>query len=245
AAARPDAIAVSWEGGPMGSMGAMGSMSYGELDRRSGEIARHLRRLGGAPDAINARVALVAERSPEMVAAVLGILKAGGGYLPLDPTYPRERLALLLADAAPAAVVGPRRLLAALPDVPDGAPLLALEDVVLAAPEATEATEATEEDTEPTALRSTDVPPASLAYVLYTSGSTGAPKGVEVSHRGVVRLVREAGYTSFDLATLEIWGPLLNGGRLALLPPGPYTLADIYAAVARQGVTTLWLASAL
>src|SRR6185369_5742097 len=107
---------------------------------------------------------------------------------------PRERLALLLADAAPAAVVGPRRLLAALPDVPDGAPLLALEDVVLAAPEATEATE---EDTEPTALRSTDVPPASLAYVLYTSGSTGAPKGVEVSHRGVVRLVREAGYTSF------------------------------------------------
>src|SRR5262249_9712636 len=81
---------------------------------------------------------------------------------------------------------------------------------------------------------------------------------VEITHRGVVRLVREAGYTSFgpgevylqtaplsfDLATLEIWGPLLHGGRLALLPPGPYTLADIYAAVARQEVTTLWPASA-
>ncbi len=241
AAARPDAVAVSWEGGPMGSM------SYGELDRRSGEIARRLRRLGVA---IDARVGLVVERSPEMLEALLGILKAGGGYLPLDPTYPRERLALLLADAAPAAVVGPRRLLAALPDIPGGAPRLALEDVVLEAPEA---------DAEPTAPRSADVPPASLAYVIYTSGSTGAPKGVEVSHRGVVRLVREAGYTSFgpgevylqtaplsfDLATLEIWGPLLNGGRLALLPPGPYTLADIYAAVARQGVTTLWLASAL
>ncbi len=120
-------------------------MSYGELDRRSGEIARHLRRLGvapDAPDAINARVALVTERSPEMVAALLGILKAGGGYLPLDPSYPRERLALLLADAAPAAVVGPRHLLAALPDVPigpDGAPRLAFEDVVLEAPEAAEA----------------------------------------------------------------------------------------------------------
>jgi amino acid adenylation domain-containing protein len=234
AAARPDAVAVSWEGG---------AMSYGELDRRSGEIARHLRRLGVATDA---RVGLVVERSPEMLAAILGILKAGGGYLPLDPTYPRERLALLLADAAPAAVVGPRRLLAALPDIPGGAPRLALEDAD------------SEADAEPTVLRSADVPPASLAYVLYTSGSTGAPKGVEISHRAVVRLVREAGYTSFgpgevylqtapmsfDLATLEIWGPLLNGGRLALLPPGPYTLADIYAAVARQEVTTLWLASA-
>ncbi|MEA2613843.1 MAG: hypothetical protein QOI52_1802, partial [Chloroflexota bacterium] len=243
ARARPDAVAVSWEGGPMSPMR---TMSYGELDRRSGEIARRLRRLGVATDA---RVGLVVERSPEMLEAILGILKAGGGYLPLDPTYPRERLALLLADAAPAAVVGPRRLLAALPDIPGGAPRLALEDVVLEAPEA---------DAEPTVLRSADVPPSSLAYVLYTSGSTGAPKGVEISHRGVVRLVREAGYTSFgpgevylqtapmsfDLATLEIWGPLLNGGRLALLPPGPYTLADIYAAVARQGVTTLWLASA-
>ena len=91
--------------------------------------------------------------------------------------------------------------------------------------------------------------------MLYTSGSTGTPKGVEVSHRAVVRLVRETGYASFgpgevflqlapmsfDAATLEIWGPLLNGGCVALLPPGPFTLADVYAAVARHGVTTLWL----
>jgi amino acid adenylation domain-containing protein len=235
AAARPDAIAVSWEGG---------TMSYGELDRRSDAIARHLRRLGVATDA---RVALVVERSPEMVAALLGILKAGGGYLPLDPSYPRERLALLLADAAPAAVVGPRHLLAVLPDISSRAPRLALED-------------AREADTGADAAPvCADVPPSSLAYVLYTSGSTGAPKGVEFSHRAVVRLVRETGYVSFgpgevflqlvpmsfDVATFEIWGPLLNGGCLALLPPGPYTLADVYAAVARHGVTTLWLTSGL
>jgi amino acid adenylation domain-containing protein len=243
AAARPDAVAVAWEGGPMRTM------TYRDLDRRSNEIARHLRRLGVA---INARVALVAERSPEMVAALLGILKAGGGYLPLDPSYPRERLALLLADAAPAAVVGPRHLLAALP--PGTLPRLALEDTF------TEATEGnTEADTAPTVPRSADVPPASLAYVLYTSGSTGTPKGVEVSHRAVVRLVRETAYAafgpgevflqlspmSFDLATFEIWGPLLNGGRLALLPPGPFTVAGLYAAVERHRVTTIWLTSGL
>jgi amino acid adenylation domain-containing protein len=238
AAARPDAVAIAWEGG---------AMTYGELDQRSGEIARHLRRLGVAADA---RVALVAERSPEMVAALLSILKAGGGYLPLDPAYPRERLALLLADAAPAAVVGPRHLLAALPDVPNGAPRLAFEDALSEADTGADA---------PTVLRSADVPPAGLAYVLYTSGSTGTPKGVEVSHRAVVRLVRETGYASFgpsevflqaapmsfDAATFEIWGPLLNGGCLALLPPGPFTLADVYAAVARLGVTTIWLTSGL
>jgi amino acid adenylation domain-containing protein len=242
AAARPDAVAISWEAGPMRTM------SYGELDRRSDEIARHLRRLGVAADA---RVALVTERSPEMVAALLGILKAGGGYLPLDPSYPRERLALLLADAAPAAVVGPRHLLADLPDLLNGAPRLAFEDALSEAN--------TEADAPLTVLRSTDVPAEALAYVLYTSGSTGTPKGVEVSHRAVVRLVRETAWASFgpeevflqlspmsfDAATFEIWGPLLNGGRLALLPPGPFTVTDVYAAVARHGVTTLWLTSGL
>ncbi|HET9185607.1 MAG TPA: condensation domain-containing protein, partial [Solirubrobacterales bacterium] len=208
AAARPDAVAVSWEAGPMRTM------SYGELERRSDMIARHLRRLGVS---IDARVALVAERSPEMVAALLGILKAGGGYLPLDPSYPRERLALLLADAAPAAVVGPRHLLAALPEIPDGAPRLAFEDALSDSDIGAD----TGADAPLTVLRSADVPPASLAYVLYTSGSTGTPKGVEVSHRAVVRLVRETAYAafgpgevflqlspmSFDLATFEIWGP--------------------------------------
>ena len=184
-----------------------------------------------------------------MVAAVLGILKAGGAYLPLDPSFPRERLALLLADAAPAAVVGPAAPAAALPG-PD-APRLAVE--------ATFGDGDRRRDSAPDRPDAADVPPASLAYVLYTSGSTGTPKGVEVTHRAVVRLVRETGYAafgpgevflqlapmSFDAATLEIWGPLLHGGRLVLLPPGPFALADLDAAVERHGVTTLWLTAGL
>ncbi len=234
AAARPDAAAVVWDGG---------ALTYGELDRRAARVARRLRRLGAG---VESRVAVCAERSAELVVALLGALKAGAAYLPLDPAYPRERLALLLADAAPAALVGPRRLLAAFPSL---APHLAIEDALVEVADGDADTDA--------APVSVDVPPAALAYVLYTSGSTGAPKGVEVSHRAVVRLVREAGYASFgpgevylqlvpmsfDVATFELWGPLLNGGRLALLPPGPYTLADLYGAVARHGVTTLWLTS--
>ena len=103
AAARPDAVAVVWDGG---------ALSYGELDRQAGRIARRLRRLGVGPES---RVALYLERSAEMVAAVLGVLKAGGAYLPIDLSYPRERLELLLEDAAPAAVVGTTRSLASLP----------------------------------------------------------------------------------------------------------------------------------
>src|SRR4051812_33546046 len=146
AAVRPEALAVVWQGG---------ELTYRELDRWSGRIARALRRLGvGRED----RVGLAVERSGAMVAAVLGILKAGGAYLPLDPSYPRERLELLLEDARPAAIVGSRQLLALLPG---SAPRLALEDLL-------EDLEALDEE----------VGPEGLAYVLYTSGSTGIPKGV-------------------------------------------------------------------
>jgi amino acid adenylation domain-containing protein len=231
AAARPQAVAVAWE---------EGQWTYNELDRRSGAIARQLRRLGvGGEDLVG----LCVERSPEMVAAVLGILKAGGAYLPLDPSYPRRRLELLLEDAAPAALVGSRRLLAALPG---SAPRLALE-------------EAAAIGNEPAADPEEEVSPERLAYVLYTSGSTGTPKAVAVTHQAVVRLVRDTRYASFgpgevflqvapmafDAATLELWGPLLNGGRLALFPPRPFSLAELGEAVARHGVSTLWLTAGL
>jgi amino acid adenylation domain-containing protein len=233
AAARPQAVAVVWE---------EGTLTYGELARRALGIALALRRLGVRRED---RVGLCAERSGEMVAAVLGILAAGGAYLPLDPSYPRERLELLLRNAKPSAVVGSRLLLAGLPGT---APRLALEDL---APFEESAGAA------PTPWQ--EGGPEGLAYVLYTSGSTGTPKGVEVSHQAVVRLVRDAGYAafgpgevflqlapmSFDAATLELWGPLLNGGRLVLFPPRAFSLVELYAAVERYAVTTLWLTAGL
>ncbi len=241
AAARPDSVAVVWEGG---------ELSYGELARRAGRIARGLGRLGVGRES---RVGLCAERSGEMVAAVLGILAAGGAYVPLDASYPRQRLELLVADAGLAALVGPRRLLELLPD---GLPRLALEELAIdelelpgpgAAAAAAWADPAAWDD------------PAGLAYVLYTSGSTGKPRGVEVGHRAVVRLVRDTGYLSlgpgevflqlasmsFDAATLELWGPLLNGGRLVLYPPRPFSLGELAEVVRRHGVTTLWLTAGL
>ncbi len=300
AAARPDAVAVVWEGG---------ALTYGELDRQANRIARRLRRLGVGPES---RVALYLERSAEMVAAVLGVLKAGGAYLPIDLSYPRERLELLLKDAAPAAVVGTSRSLASLPGqapqlavdllavhpatarhlarrlggrfVPDEPPK-ALVDRLAGVYRATggdtrtmlratmrtmaramaPAAGTAGEDAEPAPQApaaeelSADVPPESLAYVLYTSGSTGTPNGVEVTHEAVVRLVRETGYLSFgpgdvflqvallsfDASTLELWWPLANGGCVALPPPGRFALGDLYEQVERHGVTALFLTTGL
>ncbi|HKH46416.1 MAG TPA: DUF1800 family protein, partial [Thermoanaerobaculia bacterium] len=285
AAARPDAPAVVWDGG---------AFTYRELDRQAGRIARRLRRLGVGPES---RVALYLERSAEMVAAVLGVLKAGGAYLPIDLSYPRERLELLLEDAAPVAVVGTTRSLASLPGkVPQLAvdllavhpatarhlarrlgagfapdePAKALVERLAGVYRANDgdtralmrtmvegaqapAAEAEEEEL------SADVPPESLAYVLYTSGSTGTPNGVEVTHEAVVRLVRETGYfpfgpgdvflqialLSFDASTLELWGPLANGGCVALPPPGRFALGDLYEQVERHGVTAIFLTTGL
>ena len=285
AAMRPEAPAVVWDGG---------ALTYGELDRQAGRIARRLRRLGVGRES---RVALYLERSAEMVAAVLGVLKAGGAYLPIDLSYPRERLELLLEDAAPVAVVGTTRSLASLPGkVPQLAvdllavhpatardlarrlgagfapdePAKALVDRLAGVYRANDgdtralmrtmvegaqapAAEAEEEEL------SADVPPESLAYVLYTSGSTGTPNGVEVTHEAVVRLVRETGYfpfgpgnvflqialLSFDASTLELWGPLVNGGCVALPPPGRFALGDLYEQVERHGVTAIFLTTGL
>jgi amino acid adenylation domain-containing protein len=217
-------------------------VTYGELERRANRLAHALVRRGVGPDVL---VGLFVERSIEMIVATLGILKAGGAYLPLDLQYPKERLAWMLSDARPAVLLTQSRLAERLPagDVP----LLFLD---------ADRDEIARESAAPLPDRSD---PLGLAYVMYTSGSTGRPKGVAAIHRGIVRLVRNTGYAqldadqvflqfapiSFDAATLEIWGPLLNGGRLAIMPPDRSSLEEIGSALRKHGVTTLWLTASL
>ncbi len=238
AARTPEAVAV---------VCGEASLPYGELARRAGRLARGLRALGVTPEE---RIGLCAGRSLDLIAAFLGILAAGGAYLPLDPSYPAERLRFMLADAGAKVLLAERRLLAGLPPELErsGMRVLCLESFL---------EDLTAAGDPPAVLPR--VPAESLAYVMYTSGSTGTPKGVAVTHRNVVRLVRGADYAamgpgetwmqfapvSFDVATLEIWAPLLNGGRLVLVPGERASLADLAAAIERHGVTSAWLTSGL
>ncbi|HSS49447.1 MAG TPA: condensation domain-containing protein, partial [Thermoanaerobaculia bacterium] len=164
AARRPDSVAVIWRGR---------NLTFGELDRRSGQLADRLRELGVGPEV---PVALYMERGPEVVIGLLGILKAGGFYVPLDPSYPERRLADMLEDSGARVILTDRRLSGALPDT--GAERIHLDG--------------SWRDGEPALPRVTPggSGPAGTAYVMYTSGSTGRPKGVRVPHRGVVRLVK-------------------------------------------------------
>ncbi len=228
------------------------SLTYAELDAEANRLAHHLRGRGvGAGDL----VALAVERSLALVPAILGILKSGAGYVPLDPAYPLERLAFMLADSGARLVLGEERSLARLrsADLAGLPAMVSLDgdrEAILGAP----------------ATAISPLPgPGDLAYVMYTSGSTGRPKGVAVTHRNVVRLVfgKEGGKEgsvarfgpnevflqlapiSFDASTLELWGPLLHGGRLAIFPPESPSLESLGAALTRYGVTTLWLTAGL
>ncbi|MFL5542407.1 MAG: amino acid adenylation domain-containing protein, partial [Longimicrobiaceae bacterium] len=188
------------------------SLTYAELHERANRLARFLLRRGVGPES---RVGICLERGVEMVVSLLAVLKAGGAYVPLDPGYPAERLAFMLADSAVAALLTEEKVRAALPSAP-GIPVVSVDG------ERDEIARESAEDV------GSGAGPRSLAYVIYTSGSTGTPKGVAVEHRSVVRLVRGADYVdlgpdevilqaapvSFDASTLEIWGALLNGGRL-------------------------------
>ncbi|HTQ79837.1 MAG TPA: amino acid adenylation domain-containing protein, partial [Thermoanaerobaculia bacterium] len=202
AAATPEATAVVCQGE---------SWTYRELNRRANQLAARLRALGVGPEV---RVGLCSERSPEMLAALLAVLKAGGAYLPLDPSSPPERLAFLLADAQPAALLAPPALAARL-----GAALPCLWI------EAGTGVDAGDPES--------SAGPENLAYILYTSGSTGRPKGVMVHHGGLANYlawaVRAYGLTprsrvpvhsplSFDLTVTALLAPLAAGGQVHLLP---------------------------
>ncbi|HEX4954740.1 MAG TPA: amino acid adenylation domain-containing protein [Thermoanaerobaculia bacterium] len=189
-------------------------LTYRELDDRAEGLAARLRDAGVGPEVL---VGLAAERGFELIVGLLAILKAGGAYLPLDPAYPEARLRYLLADSRVRRVVttadlGPR--FAAL-----GVEVLTADDAPGPAPPAAAGAGRPADD--------------NLAYVIYTSGSTGEPKGVMVSHRNVVRLFEQADRhlhfgpedvwslchsASFDFSVWEIWGALLYGGRLVIVP---------------------------
>jgi amino acid adenylation domain-containing protein len=180
-----------------------------------------------------------------MIVATLAALKAGGAYVPLDPAYPAERLAFMLADTAVPVLVTESRLADGLPA--HDARVVRVDDDAAAIA------------AEPAYAPAAGTDPEAAAYVMYTSGSTGRPKGVEVPHHAIVRLVRGQDYVSihpsdvflqlapasFDAATLELWGPLLNGARLALHPAGPPSVESIGRALAAHGVTVLWLTAGL
>ena len=229
----PDAIAMVFENT---------HLSYDALNRQANQLARRLRKLGVDRDV---PVGVWMQRSPEMVIALLAILKAGGAYVPLDPSYPAERLGMMMDDTGMPIILTHKNVRRDGLQTSHAAQLLFADSQDFS----------DEDDTNP----EINVEPNDLAYIMYTSGSTGTPKGVAIPHRAVVRLVKETNYASFspnetflqlapisfDASTFEIWGPLLNGGKLAVMPPDQPTLEQIGAAIRKHNVTTLWLTSGL
>jgi len=210
-------------------------LTYRDLDARASAIARRLRALDVGRDAV---VAVLTTRTPAQAAALLGVLKAGGAYLPLDPAHPAQRLQTMIMDAGAGVLLTDR---STVPTVA-GVQTVALDTIVAGDPEA-----------------GIDVGPDALAYVMYTSGSTGSPKGVAVPHRGILRLVFGQTYTrfgaeetflqmappAFDAATFELWGALLHGARCVLFPGAVPTHATLREIIARHHVTTVWLTASL
>jgi amino acid adenylation domain-containing protein len=197
--------------------------TYRELNRQADRLAQHLQGLGVGPDVL---VALYLERSPEMVVALLGVLKAGGAYLPLDPVYPPERLAFMLEDAQPRVLVTQAGMQASLP--PLSIPVVLVDGHT--AHSATGPSNGSVDNSRQGPHRRPQSS-ASLAYVLYTSGSTGRPKGVQIPHSAVVNVLtalrKQIGVDAedvwlavttlaFDIAALEILLPLTTGSRVVL-----------------------------
>jgi amino acid adenylation domain-containing protein len=226
---RPHAPALTFQGT---------TLTYRELNERANRLAHRLRALGVAP---GTRVGIALERSAELVAAILAVLKAGGAYVPLDPAYPAERIAFVLEDAEIPVLVTASHLVPRLPAFA-GAALLVDADAEAIAAESGE-------------NLPVEAGPDTLAYVIYTSGSTGKPKGVQVTHANVVRLFDATdpwfGFApddvwtlfhscAFDFSVWEIWGALLYGGRLVVVPYlTTRSPEDFHRLLVDEGVTML------
>jgi amino acid adenylation domain-containing protein len=230
----PDAIALVVE---------EEQLTYRELNRRANQLAAYLGKLGVGPET---PVGFCLERSPEMVVGILGILKAGGTYVPLDPAYPKERLAFMLEDTRTPVILVQQRLIERLPE--HQARVVRIDaDWELMGQESE-------------GNRASGATAGHLAYVMYTSGSTGRPKGIAIPHRAINRLVFNTNYieitsddrmllasnSAFDAATFELWGALLHGARLvgvsreAVLSP-----QELAASIRDHGISAMWLTAAL
>src|ERR1051325_4711949 len=214
------------------------SITYRELDQRANRLAHHLRSLGVGPDVL---VSVFIDRSVEMIVGLLAVLKAGGAYVPIDPAYPSERVSFILEDTAAPVLLTQTSLLAALP--PHSARVVLLDE------------QQEQIERESGAPPVNNVSPDNLAYIIYTSGSTGKPKGVMVTHRNVVRLFAATQDSfafddrdvwtlfhsyAFDFSVWEMWGALLYGGRLVILPYWASRSPEaVYDLLVRERVTIL------
>ncbi|MGW9069619.1 non-ribosomal peptide synthetase [Streptomyces yangpuensis] len=221
------------------------ALSYGELNARANRLARLLVRHGCGPERL---VALCLPPSVDLVVALLAVLKSGAAYLPVDPEYPPDRIDSLLADAEPSLLLGTERG-TPRPSVPD---LVTVE--IDGADTRAHLAALPQDDLRPEE-RTCPLTRDNAAYVIHTSGSTGRPKGVVVPHRNVLGLfsaARElfdfraddvwtmAHSFSFDFSVWELWGPLLHGGRLVLVPPATRRAPDRFLRLlVEEGVTVL------
>ncbi|MFE0652461.1 AMP-binding protein, partial [Streptomyces sp. NPDC059534] len=235
ASATPEATAVLFEDT---------RLSYAELDARSGRVAEALRRHGAAGGRV---VAVMTERSADLVAVLLAVLRNGAAYVPLELRSPDVRIRAILDETRPCLIVTDAStrerattLAAAYPDLP-----------VLTVSEADRTPAAPAEGFPEPQVEDT-------AYVMYTSGSTGRPKGVAVTHRNIVALAADPCWQdgthtrvlahsphSFDASTFEIWVPLLNGGTVVVAPHGDSATVSLEGTVARHGVTSAFITTAL
>ncbi|MFN6462897.1 MAG: amino acid adenylation domain-containing protein [Nostoc sp. DedVER02] len=228
-----DAIAVAYQ---------QEHLTYWELNNRANQLARYLKSLGVKPEV---RVGICVERSLEMVIGILAILKAGGAYVPLDPGYPAERLAFMLEDVQAPILLTQTHLQNRLP---------LNNQTVVNLDTDWEIIGQYSQDNLPS-----EVNPENLAYIIYTSGSTGTPKGTEVPHRSILGFMFGVDYIqldanqiwlqhssiSWDASALELWTPLLYGGRCVLYPERIPTQEGLSQILQEQKVNILWLTSAL
>ncbi|WP_437852408.1 amino acid adenylation domain-containing protein [Sorangium sp. So ce363] len=227
----PSAVAVVFEGQ---------RLTYAELDRRSNQIAHLLRESGAGPEV---PIGVCLERSLEMIVALLGVLKSGSAYVPLDPSYPADRLAFLLEDAGVPVILTEERFASRLRSGSARVVCLDADRAMI------------ERQPEDKVAPARNEGPDDLAYVIYTSGSTGKPKGVMVSHANVVRLFDHTASAfrysdrdvwtlfhsyAFDFSVLEIFGALCHGGRLVVVPFVTSRTPDaFYRLLGDEGVTVV------